>query len=209
MLEVPYIEQPDRNACALASYTMVAKYFFPETTLEEIAKISNWEKGYVVWAFKFWFWIMDHGVKVTGYDTLDYDGWARDGIEGLKKSVSPKEFNFYLNNTKDLESYSRDIGRVLAHRNFSQHKKTPTIRELESAMARGNICEVVLDAGTLQGRDEFSLHRVVVLDVSPEEVVYHDPSRSGGSHQKTARDLFEHAWLTAVAESELCEYEKI
>ena len=59
MLSVPYISQPDPNACALASYTMVAQYFFPETTLEKVAKLSEWEPGYVVWSFKFWRWMLD------------------------------------------------------------------------------------------------------------------------------------------------------
>src|SRR3990167_6586554 len=102
MLDIPYVANPGKG-CALACYTMVAKYFFPETTFEQIAKISDWEPGYVIWPFRFWLWIMDKGVKVTDYDLIDLQGWADKGVEGLRQSVGEKEFNNYLSNTKNLE----------------------------------------------------------------------------------------------------------
>ena len=64
MKNIPYIQAPS-NACALGCYTMTAKYFFPEVTFDQIAEISQWEEGYIVWAFKFWLWIMDKGIKIT------------------------------------------------------------------------------------------------------------------------------------------------
>lgn len=75
MLVIPFIRSPGGNACALASYTMVAKYFFPETSLEKISKISHWEPRYVVWAFKFWLWLMDKVVplKITESFVIFHD----------------------------------------------------------------------------------------------------------------------------------------
>lgn len=206
MIAIPYVKQPDKNSCALASYTMVAKHFFPETTLEEMAKISDWQPGYVVWAFKFWLWIMARGIKITEYDTLDYRAWAKEGLEGLKRSVPEKELNFYVENTKNLESYSEDIQKVLAHPNFTLIKEKPSFQILEKALNESKVCEVVLDSRSLRGAEGFSLHRVVVLDVGNNEIEFHDPARDPNT--KVDVERFKHSWLEVLSESELCIYGK-
>ena len=206
MLTIPYIKPPDENACALACYTMVAKYFFPETTLEQVAKISQWDPGYVVWSFRFWLWIMDKGIKITEYDPLDYEIWAERGEEGLKKSVGEEEFRFYKENTRDLGVYSEDIRKVLRHKNFTHIKTKPTFADLEKAYQNGAVCEVVLDSATLDGDSGFSLHRVVILDVG-DVMTFHDPREDKAMpSRKINRELFEKAWLQAIEEPELCVY---
>jgi len=206
MLEIPYIKQPDSNSCALASYTMVGKYFFPEVTFDQLAEISDWQKGYVIWAFKFWLWIIDKGIKITEYDTLDYESWAKDGLEGLKRSVSEKEFNFYIKNTKYINSYSSDIEKVLKHPNFTLVREKPTFEILEEAVKSGKVCEVVLDSRTLRDREGFSLHRAVILYIKEDEVVFHDPAHE--AHSKASKEKFTKSWLEAVSEPELCIYER-
>lgn len=206
MLKAPYIKQPDPMSCALACYAMVAKHFFPQISFSEIAKISDWKPEYVIWSFKFWLWIMDKGITIEEYDVIDYKAWANEGLEGLRKSTSEKEFNYYINNSFDLESYSEDIKKILAHPNFTYHRIKPTFEMLKTAVKNGNICEVVVDARTLQGRDGFSLHRVVVLGADDNFVTFHDPGDK--PNVKVAKDLFVKAWLETVTDSELCIYKQ-
>lgn len=208
MLNIPYVKPPDENACALACYTMVAKHFFSEITLEQVAKISQWDPGYVVWSFKFWLWIMDKGIKIVEYDTLDYEIWAERGEEGLKESIGEKEFLFYKENTKDLGAYSEDIKRVLQHKNFTHIKAKPTFVHLEKAYRNGAVCEVVLDSATLDGDSGFSLHRVVILEVG-DSVTFHDPREDKAMpSRRISSELFEKGWLQAIKEPELCAYFK-
>lgn len=207
MLEIPYVKAP-KNACALACYTMVAKYFFPETTFDKIAKISEWEEGYVVWAFKFWSWIMGKGIKVEDYDLISLQAWADAGIKGLKNSVSEKEFEFYESNTKDLNIITRDIQKVMANKSFTYHQQKPTLSILNQAFISGGVCEVVLDSQTLDNKDGFSLHRVVILDINDNKVTFHDPRETPRAARQENVDLFKKAWLEAVSEPELCVYRK-
>lgn len=83
MSTIPYEKQLDSSACALACYTMVAKYFFPEVTTKEMTKIADWQPGYTVWMFKLWKWIMDRGVKIEDCEPINYRAWADKGLEGL------------------------------------------------------------------------------------------------------------------------------
>ena len=205
MLDIPFVKSPSENACALASYTMVAKYFFPETSIEKISKISQWKPRYVVWAFKFWLWLTDKGIKVTEYDRIDYKAWAEEGIEGLKESTSKKEFDFYRYNTKDINSYSADIQKLLRHKNFMHKKKNPAIADLDNALNEGFPCEIVLNSQVLDNGKQFTLHRVIPLKITKNFVTFHDPDF--GPARKVRRDLFKKSWL-GIEEPELCIYQR-
>lgn len=207
MLDIPYISNPGK-ACALACYTMTAKYFFPEITFEQVAKISEWESDSVIWPFKFWLWIMNKGINVVDYDLIDLQKWADEGIEGLRKSVSEKEFNYYLENTKKLESYGSDIKKVINHPNFTYNRKRPEFSDLEVAFKNGAVCEVVLNSSILDGGNEFEMHRVVVLDLTEKEIIFHDPRKKvSRPARKETKKLFEKAWLS-LNEPELCVYSR-
>lgn len=205
MLNVPYVKSSE-NACALACYTMTSKYFFPKTTFEEIAKVSDWEPGFVAWSYKFDLWIMNKGIKIEKYDLIDLEKWTKEGTEALRKSVSVKEFEFYKNNTKDLESLTEDIKKMMHHKNFIYHQEKPTFQQLEEALKREAVCEVVLDSHSLDNIEGFALHRVVVLEIKNGTVTFHDPRPVPRPFRKETIEHFRKAWLTAVNEPELCIY---
>ncbi len=204
MLNVPFVKSPYENACALASYTMIAKYFFPDTTSGEISQISKWELGYVVWAFQFWIWLLNKGITITEYDRIDYRAWAEEGIVGLKQSTSEKEFEFYKNNTKDLGSYSGDIQKLLQYKNFVHKKQNPTFDDLEDAYRKGLVCELVLNSQVLDNGLRFTLHRVIPVEITESSVSFHDPDI--GPARRVTKELFKKSWLETVSEPELCIY---
>lgn len=207
MLKIPYISAPN-NACALACYTMTAKYFFPEVTFDEIAKISDWTPNYVVWPFKFWKWIMDKGIKIADYDLIDYQGWANEGAIVLENSMSEKELNWLKNNSKDLEKIGKDIKEVLEHKNFTYLREKPTFEKLSEEASKGNVCEVVLDSRTLDKREGFSLHRVVITSINEDSITLHDPRENPLPNREESIEHFKNSWLVAVSDPELCIYTK-
>lgn len=208
MLNIPYVGS-DRNACALACYTMIAKYFFPKTTFEQISKLSDWEPGYVVWAFKFWNWITKKGILVTDYDLIGYKDWAEKGAESLRDTMSEKEFNYIETHTKDLNSLSKELGKLLDNERFVYHKKRPTFNLLKKSIQEDNPCEVVLDSHALDKIDGFALHRVVVVGVDDKHVTFHDPRPEPRANREETVEHFKKSWLGALDEPELCIYSKI
>ncbi len=192
MKKVPYHGNPG-NACALACYTMAAQYLFPENspTFEQLGKIANWQKGYVVWAFPVWEWLMDKGVSITDIDVIDYESWAEEGTEGLKKSVSTKEFEFYKDNTYDLEEVGRQIGLVWNHHNFTFIRKKLTWEDVIEQFSLPGICDITVDGRKISRRPGFSVHRVVLIDITDKEVVFHDPNKdSSGAYRRESIEFF-------------------
>ncbi len=207
MLKIPYVGSSE-NACALACYTMTAKYFFPKTTFKQIAEISDWKPGYIVWSFKFWLWIMDKGIKITEYDRLSLQKWVDEGVEGLKKSVPKQELDYYVKNSKDLRGLIDDIRKVMRHKNFTHHARNPKFGDLTKALKENKVCEVVFNSRALNNREGLVLHRVVVLDVNNDAVVFHDPRSEPRPYRKENIAHFTKSWLEETSEPELCIYSK-
>ncbi len=186
MKKVPYQGNPG-NACALACYTMAAQYLFPDDgiTFEQLGKIADWKKGYVVWAFPVWKWLMDRGVKITDIDTIDYKLWAKEGESGLKKSVSEKEFKFYKDNTYDLDAVSKQLSLVFDHPNFNYRQKKLSWDDVLEQTHKPGICDITVDGRKLNRKPGFSLHRVIIVDITDTDVIFHDPNAGADGAYKT------------------------
>jgi hypothetical protein len=195
MKQVPYHDNPG-NACALACYTMVAQYLLPDAsvTFERLGKIANWRKNYVVWEFSIWQWLMDKGVYISDYDVIDYDAWSKEGIDGLKNSVPSEEFKWYAENTYDLNEVTKHIQQAFTCPNLTYIRKKPTWEDVVAEYEKPGICDIVLNSHALNRKDGFAAHRVVLIEITDTEVVFHDPNHDGsGEYRHESIDHFRKA----------------
>lgn len=195
MKTVPYHNNPG-NACALACYTMVAQYLLPDkgVTFEQLGKIANWRKGYVVWEFPVWKWLMDRGIAISDYDVIDYALWAKEGVEGLRKSLPQDEFTWYAENTYDLNEVTKHLRDVFDHPNFSYEQRKATWDDIVVEYNKPGICDIVLNAHALNNKEGFAAHRVVLIEITDKEVIFHDPNRDGsGAYRHESIEHFRHA----------------
>ena len=178
--QVPYHNNPG-NACALACYTMVAQYLLPELniTFGQLGKIAGWNKGYAVWAFPVWKWLMDKGLYITDYDVIDYDSWATKGFDSLKGTLAEDEFNFYKEVTYDLNKVGKQIKLTYRHPNFTYEKKKLSWIDVVTEFNKPGICDLTLNSRALNHLEGFIGHRVVLIDITDTEVIFHDPNKKG------------------------------
>lgn len=198
MRKVPYQNNPG-NACALACYIMIAQYLLPDAgiTFEQLGKVGDWRKGFVVWEFPIWKWLMDKGLHITDYDAIDYDAWVKDGVEGLKRSVPEEEFKWYETNTFNLNEVTGHIREVFDHSNFSFVHGKPTWEDVVTEYAKPGICDIVLNSRTLNHKEGFAAHRVVLIELNAKEVIFHDPNYDGsGEYRHESIEHFKKAFET-------------
>ena len=196
MKHVPYHDNPG-NACALACYTMVAQYLLPnaDVAFEQLGNIAGWRKGFVVWEFPIWQWLMDCGVRIIDYDVINYDAWIKEGISGLKNSIPQDEFEWYKKNTYDLNEVTRHIGHVFSHPNFTYIRKRPTWEDVVTEYKKPGLCDIVLNSHTLNRQEGFAAHRVVLIEITDKEVIFHDPNHDGsGEYRHEPVDHFRKAF---------------
>ncbi len=195
MRRVPYHGNPG-NACALACYTMAAQYLLPnsEITFEELGKIAGWREGYVVWGFSTWKWMMDQRIHIDAYDAIDVGAWADRGIVGLREAVSPKEFEYYRENTYDLEAATKELSLVSNHPNFTYHQERVSWERILQEVAKPGICDITLDGRKLHRTDGFTIHRVIIIEITDSEVVLHDPVKNNdGAYRQESIQHFRSA----------------
>jgi hypothetical protein len=196
MRRIPYQANPG-NACALACFTMVSQHLFPRSriTFERLGETAHWHKGYVVWEFPVWNWLMDRGVHITDYDVIDYKTWAKEGAKGLQQSLPADEFAWYKENTYDLDEVTESIRGALAHPNFSLQKRKPTWRDVVREYHMPGICDIVLNSRVLNHQSGFAAHRVVLVEITRDEVIFHDPNQAGsGAYRQEPLHHFRQAF---------------
>jgi hypothetical protein len=205
--KVPYHGNPG-NACALACYAMAGQYLLPDQniTFEEFGEMADWRPGYVVWAFPIWKWMMDHGICIEDYDISDMEAWAKEGTDGLRKSLPAEEFEWYEQNTFDLDGLSKEVAPVFNHPNFSYRQCSVTWDMILKAVKKPGICDVTLDGRKLHREEGFSVHRVVIIDITDKEVIFHDPVKTNDGAYK--HEPIEHfrAALDGLSGPELTHY---
>jgi len=209
--DVPCIMQPDDFACALACYAMSGSYFVKDSTLDKVAKLSKWQKGKLVWPYRFWLYLTRHGVSVTDYDLIDIYVWIEQGGEGLKSSVSSKEFEFYNKHSADLEQERQLLRKLVRQRNFTYYRRRPELQDLLKALKTGAVAEVTLNPYTLRGKDGFAVHRVVVLHFLEDtrQFIIHDPdNETPHPFWQVDYETFVNAWLEGLDSPELAVYKE-
>ena len=207
MKQVPY-EGNRGNSCALSCYTMVARYLLPELdiTFEQLAEIADYREGYVVWGFRVWKWMMDRGTHITNYDVIDYDGWVKRGIGGLRESVGEANFRYYTEHTYDLEKVGEEAGSAFGHENFTYVRKEIGWEDVMREFGKSGICDLAIDMSSFRGKEELTLHRVVLIDITEREVVFHDPDIDwSGAYRHAPIGMFEDA-VERVGGAELTRY---
>lgn len=205
----PYIISPATNACALACYQMTARSFFPDVDTAEIARITGWTPNHIVWAFPFWLWLMERGVRIHEYDTIDYVAWAERGIAGLAEFLDAASLDYVTQRTENLTACEDPLRRCLTHPNFAFSRQEPDLATLRRSLSPASVCEVAVCSKRLDREPGFSLHKVVVLDAPESRIVLHDPVWPGAAprpfHEVAVED-FMAAWQLG---KELTVYERV
>jgi hypothetical protein len=188
---------------------MAARYLFPDKkiTFDQLAEIADYHVGYVVWGFPVWQWLIEQGAEITDYDIVDYGAWAKDGIDGYRKSVSEEHFNYVTGQTFDIKKDTKNLQKLYGNPVFHFVKKVVDWEDVLENFRKPGICDLTLAMGVIDGKNELLLHRVVLLDITDTEVIYHDPNNAGnGANRHTPIDIFKKAFLAIPDGSEICHY---
>lgn len=149
---------------------------------------------------------MDQGVHITDYYDADPTLWIKEGTAGLKKSVSAEQFNFCEENTFDLEAESKNVHLIFDHSNFTYIQRAPTWKDVVREHNKPGICDVTLNSRFLNNEEGYILHRVILLDITDTEVIFHDPNHDGsGRARHEELEHFKKAFK-AANKPELCRY---
>ncbi|MDR1032620.1 MAG: hypothetical protein LBL84_01260 [Candidatus Nomurabacteria bacterium] len=209
MKQVPYEGNRGGSSCALSCYTMAARYLWPDKgiTFEQLAEIADYHAGYVAWGFAVWKWMVEQGARIVNYDVVDYAAWARGGLKGFEKSISPESFEYYNKVTFDIGKDTKDLQALFGQPGFDFVQKQVTWDDVVREFHKPGICDVSINLRVIDDEDGFVGHRVVLLDITDDEVVFHDPrSKPGYAKRHEPLVKFKRAFDDIPDGAELCRY---
>jgi hypothetical protein len=174
-MKIPfYPNTGDGTHCFQAALRMVLGYFEPERefTYEELDRISQKLPGKWTWPTAAMLWLMEHRYELRLVEEFDYAAFAERGADYLMEKCGQEVAQVQIENS--------DIGREqeIAAK-FVQYAplehRIPELADVERFIADNWVVICNVNSSLLHNQSGYSGHFVIVVDVTADEVVIHDP----------------------------------
>jgi len=167
MLEVPFYRQRFDFTCGAASLMMAMKYFDPGLKLTKSLEIDIWRETNLVEDWSTCGRGLAYSAAKRGFGarivaSVD-DIPFKEKILRISPSADPKVLEFFF----------RDMQRRALALDVKEERRTVTIDEISSALKRGEVPIVLINAMLLHREDV--PHWVIVRGYNRREVFIHDP----------------------------------
>lgn len=196
---IPRVTQIDETSCASANYTMVGEALGLSENLSDILKITKSELGFI----PFWRWLVkEKKAQITDFSLNNLKDWADYNFDKFVSQTDPRVVKFFTDRIKDTKSYQEDLKFLFQSGKFEFNHIRPTVNLLKEYFSKDYACDVMLDPWLIYGVEPewYSLHRVTIVDVTGDEIVFHDPASDGEEFFKSTSENFEKAFQIEGAE---------
>ena len=196
---IPQVKQINETSCASADFTMVANALGFDYFLADILKITKSEIGFA----PFWrFLVENKNIKIIDFSINNLEIWAEKGFSAFQQEIGEKPFNFLKERISDPNQYQDDLKYLFGNNNFKFYHQEPSVDLLKEYFTKGYVCDVMLDPWLIYGEEppRYSLHRVIILDINGDEIIFHDPSFDGEAFYKSDTTKFEKSFQIDGAE---------
>lgn len=180
--------------CFQASLKMVLKYFWPKKnfTFKELEKITAKEKGMWTWTMSGVLWLNKNSFEVKYIEPFNYDEFAKSGKKYLEKlfgnevADAQEKHSILKNEQKRAKEFIKKI---------KSDNNIPEIKDIKELLIDGFLIIVCLNSVTLNKKEGYAGHFVVVKGFNKDGLILHNPGGYPGKpNQKVTYALFEKAW---------------
>ncbi|MGH7775102.1 MAG: C39 family peptidase [Candidatus Binatia bacterium] len=192
--EVPfYSNTSDDTHCFQAALRMVMKFFWParEFSWDELDKITAKVQGLWTWPMAGMLWLKEQGMEVKNIEVADYQEFIRRGGEYLIEEYG-EEFGRAQIEHCDIEQ-ERNLAREFVKK-IDTVRATPIIEEVKQLLNEGYLVVCNVNSRTLDNREGYSGHFVVVKGYDDTHLLLHDPGLPPLENRKVDVWTFERAW---------------
>ena len=193
-MKIPfYPNTGDGTHCFQAAMRMALAALVPERefSYEELDRISQKLPGRWTWPTAAMNWMIEGGLEIKLIEDFDYGDFAARGGDYLIERYGEEVGRAQMEHS-DVE-FERGISREFAA-HAPVERRPAEIRDIKAEIDRGAVVIVNLNAAPLYGREGYSGHFVVVLDVADDRVRLHDPGMPPAPDREVTLDRFISAW---------------
>lgn len=178
MRKVPfYANHEDGMHCMLAVYRTIFDHFlYKKMGWSELEAFTGFKPGQAAWSLKSitQFANMDFDIRMI--EPFDYAQFARRGEEYLYEIWGNDKLEWQVKHTNilDIKPQIPDFLNKVAYEN-----RSATLDDIDTMLTEGRLVSVMLNAGALNGLDEYYDHSILIIGSTQDSYIAHDPG--GGS----------------------------
>jgi hypothetical protein len=192
--EIPfYPNTGDGMHCVQACFKSILKYFLPEQEFswEQLDKMSKKIEGKGTWWYPFLLEIQSLGLEIIDISPIDLERFYKEGENYLRENYTQEVVDWMLEKSNLLQ-VKKYIPEFLEKVDF-QHR-TASFEELEKFLKEGYLVGVGLNSRTLNNKEGYSAHMVVIFECDDIHIKLHDPGFPAQKNREVSKELFMKAW---------------
>jgi len=193
--DVPFFSNtPDDTHCVQAALRMVLKYFLPERDFswEELDKATAKVEGKWTWTMAGLVWMKGLGFMVKDIEDFDYAAFSRAGETYLLETFGEEVGREQIVHTGNL-SQEMELARQFVESHLAE-KRIPAVEEIIELLRQGYLVTCNVNARTLNSKEGYVGHFIVVKGVTDRSLIVHDPGLPALKNRDVDLALFERAW---------------
>jgi hypothetical protein len=183
---------PEGEHCVVMSLKMLLAVLMPghDFSLHELEQITHKSPIGGAFATHYLIWLADQGYEVKRWDTYDWRGFEKDGVEYIRRAVG-EEAAEYSRKTSDIPYEQSVINEFL--RKVPIIKQRATVEIAEQAFGDGWLLRAPVNSRILNRKPGYLGHSVVVIGFEGDDVIFHDPGMPPVEARRESRELFQQA----------------
>ena len=159
--------------------------------MEELEKITEKKAGLSTWPQAGILWMKEHGFEVENIEVFDYERFIREGLKYLQE--------FYGEEAGQWQEKYSDIPKEQQRcKDFIQkintEKRLPDFNDIKKFVDEGYLVLCLINAMTLENKEGYSGHVIVVIGYDDNGLFMHDPGPPPIENRYVSWQDFENAW---------------
>lgn len=192
--DVPfYSNTPDDTHCVQAAFKMAAEYYRPDLVLsfEKWDEITNKKKDGWTWTMSGLLWLKGNGFDVEDIEPFDYREFIRSGKEYLRELFGDDvaDIQEKMSDVHQEQEISKEFIKVI-----HVEERRPTFEDVRAFLDSGYLVMMNVNARTLNGRDGYAGHFIVVKGYGSQGLFFHDPGLPAIENRHVDYGYFMKAW---------------
>lgn len=193
-MNIPFFANTgDGTHCFQAALKMALAYFQPdrEYSYEELDEITQKVPGKWTWPTAAMLWLMENRFELRLVEEFDYKAFAERGGDYLIDKCGQEVGQVQIENS-DVEREQEIAARFVEYAPLEY--RVPTTDDIAQYLKENWVVMCNVNSSLLQGRQGYSGHFVIIVDVDDDEVIMHDPGLPPSPNFAVEKKVFEKAW---------------
>jgi hypothetical protein len=162
-------------------------------TMQDLIELSDVGKGEATWPSRLLIELDKMGLEIHMIEGFDGNDFVHRGEKYLYEAFGTETADWQVTHS-NIEKEQQDYKELLTKSDVIVKNAIPTMDDVKRYLNDGYMVRCTVNSRKLAAEDGYVGHSVLVLSVSDNEVILHNPGLPPVPYQHVSLDIFESAW---------------